>query len=260
MIIKRNSWYWPAERERMLHIYLPDDYDQSNEAYPVMYFFDGHNLFYNEDATYGKSWGLKEFLDSWPKKMIIVGMECSHEGYARLGEYNPYNRRWGKTFVKGIGDQTFRWILQDIKPMIDHEYRTYPFREATGIAGSSMGGVMAVYGVLKYNEYFSKSAAVSGGFFYNLSNYRKTLSESSLSPDTRLYMSWGEQEAGNAARNGNNAYDTREARAARKFANELKIAGIDTQVYFQPQGRHCEEDWEKQVPLFMNYLWCDQRL
>ena len=44
----------------MLHLWLPDDYEESNERYPVMYFFDGHNLFYNEDATYGKSWGLKE--------------------------------------------------------------------------------------------------------------------------------------------------------------------------------------------------------
>ena len=73
MIIKRDIYYPPAGSSRRLHIYLPDDYHKSEERYPVMYFFDGHNLFFNEDATYGKSWGLKEFLDGWNRKMIVVG-------------------------------------------------------------------------------------------------------------------------------------------------------------------------------------------
>ena len=84
MIIKRDIYYPPAGSSRRLHIYLPDDYHKSEERYPVMYFFDGHNLFFNEDATYGKSWGFKEFLEGWNRKMIIVGMECSHEGNSRL--------------------------------------------------------------------------------------------------------------------------------------------------------------------------------
>ncbi|MCB6314258.1 alpha/beta hydrolase-fold protein, partial [Gordonibacter pamelaeae] len=37
----------------MLHIYLPQDYEQGNKRYPVLYMFDGHNLFYDEDATFG---------------------------------------------------------------------------------------------------------------------------------------------------------------------------------------------------------------
>ncbi|MBQ9166319.1 MAG: hypothetical protein IJX71_05275 [Oscillospiraceae bacterium] len=63
MIVKRDWIYTPNGKNRPLHIYLPDDYDASEERYPVMYFFDGHNLFFDEDATYGKSWGLKTFLD-----------------------------------------------------------------------------------------------------------------------------------------------------------------------------------------------------
>ena len=53
--------------------------------------FDGHNLFLNSDATYGKSWGLADFLDHYDKKLIIVGIECNHEGNERLSEYCPYN-------------------------------------------------------------------------------------------------------------------------------------------------------------------------
>ena len=65
MIIKRDFNYTPKGQNRPLHIYLPDDYETSDERYPVMYFFDGHNLFSDEDATYGKSWGMKAFLDVW---------------------------------------------------------------------------------------------------------------------------------------------------------------------------------------------------
>ena len=93
MIVKRDFVYSPKGTNRPLHIYLPQGYESSQERYPVMYFFDGHNLFFNEDATYGKSWGLKEFLDTWGKKIIIVGMECSHEGEDRLSEYLPYPAR-----------------------------------------------------------------------------------------------------------------------------------------------------------------------
>ena len=90
MVIKRDFVYSPNGENRKLHIYLPDDYDMTDERYPVMYFFDGHNLFCDADATYGTSWGLKEFLDHWQKKMIVVGIECSHTGDERLHEYLPY--------------------------------------------------------------------------------------------------------------------------------------------------------------------------
>ena len=75
MIEKRGFLYSPKGKNRTLHIYLPRGYDSSGERYPVMYFFDGHNLYRDQDATYGKSWGLETFLDRWSKDMIVVGME-----------------------------------------------------------------------------------------------------------------------------------------------------------------------------------------
>ena len=96
MIVKRDFIYTPKGKNRPLHIWLPDDYHKTDERYPVMYFFDGHNLFDDADATYGKSWGMKAFLEKWGKQMIIVGIECGHEGYERLYEYLPYRAkmRW----------------------------------------------------------------------------------------------------------------------------------------------------------------------
>ena len=153
MIIKRDRLFTPAGTNRRLHIYLPDNYYWTDERYPVMYFFDGHNLFFNEDATFGKSWGLKEYLDYWHKKMIIVGIECSHEGNQRLQEYCPYvytGKFWG--VLHGTGKETLVWMTEELKPDIDREFRTYAFREATGIAGSSMGGLMALYGVVMHKK------------------------------------------------------------------------------------------------------------
>ena len=66
-------WCQVANDNRRIHLYLPDNYDQSDERYAVLYMFDGHNLFFDQDATFGKSLGLKEFLDAWWKLPCISG-------------------------------------------------------------------------------------------------------------------------------------------------------------------------------------------
>lgn len=253
MIIKENIFFTPASAERMLHIYLPDDYDSpdtAQERYPVMYFFDGHNLFSDEDATYGKSWGLRSFLEKWYKKMIIVGIECSHVGNERLDEYSPYDGRLGDLQIHGTGKATMDWIVSSLKPSIDSRLRTYSFREATAIGGSSMGGLMALYAVSVYNDVFSKAACVSpsiglvrGGRAGN--PMLGALRDSVLDPDTRVYLSWGAKED----------YHGFMSRNVLRAEELLKQKGVITMVFHQKDGGHCEADWERQVPGFMDFLW-----
>ena len=194
MIIKRDSIYTPKQKVRRLHIHLPEDYSLKDERYPVMYFFDGHNLFEDSEATYGKSWGLERFLLQWPKSMIIVGIECGHEQNERLSEYLPYpaTRGWFSGF-EACGEQTLSWIVNEIKPMIDAEYRTMPFRECTGIGGSSMGGIMSLYGVVKWNRYFSKGACLSSAIGCNRPALLRDIRGCDIRPDTRAFLSWGTQ-------------------------------------------------------------------
>ena len=97
--------------------------------------------------------------------MIIVGIECSHEGNHRLDEYCPYDANLMGIKIHGEGDETLDWITKSLKPFIDRKFRTYPSREATAIAGSSMGGLMSLYAVTKYNNVFSKAACVSSSIF-----------------------------------------------------------------------------------------------
>ena len=122
MVIKDTIWYAPAAEPRGLHIYLPDNYDSTDERYPITYFWDGHNLFYDSDATFGKSWGLREFLDGWDKDMIIVGLECSHEGDHRLDEYCPYDANLLGKKIRGEGDETLDWVTRSLKPFIDRKH------------------------------------------------------------------------------------------------------------------------------------------
>ena len=256
MVIKRDIWYTPTQKMRRLHIYLPDSYDYTQERYPVMYFFDGDNLFYDEDATYGTSWGLKGFLDHWNKPMIVVGIECGHEGEERLNEYCPYHV--GKGFlsrVKGIGDDTIRWMIDDLNTMIDRDYRTCPFRECTGIAGSSMGGLMALFASIRYNQWFSKAACLSSAISPCMSQLDNEFKCCSISPDTRVYLSWGTREAFGITDHLHQDKTSQMWKRNQLIAKRFSSRGAATQVYCQAGGQHCEADWAKQVQGFMRFLW-----
>ena len=242
-VFTHDLWYWPAQRMRTLHVYLPDGYEGSQERYPVMYFFDGHNLFYDECATYGKSWGLKDFLDRWEKPLIVVGMECSHEGDARLDEYCPYSGRMFGHELVGMGEQTFQWIVNDVKGWADANLRTWAHREATGVGGSSMGGLMSL----------------STGVRLWKRGLQRDLRTAHVDPDTRVYLSWGEHEAGRHRADADPATATPEAKAELDFVRRLQQAGADIYCYLQPEGRHCEACWEQQNGRYLDYLWLDRR-
>lgn len=250
MIIQQKFCYTLKNVNRTLHIYLPNDYDQSQEKYPVMYFFDGHNLFRDGDATYGRCWGMETFLNGWQKKMIVVGIECGHEGTERLDEYCPYDCK-GSTLgqIHGLGQQTMEWIVHEVKPWVDANFRTWPFREATGIGGSSMGGLMAIYAAGMYNQWFSKAACLSSAI--RLCRKQLLGDIKSVDPDTRVYLSWGTEESG-GKRVG--PYSPA-ALANREVAEAFWKKGAMATLYCQEGGHHCEADWEKQIPQFMEYLW-----
>lgn len=256
MLIKRDFIYSPNGENRRLHIWLPDDYYMTGERYPVMYFFDGHNLYLDEDATYGKSWGLKAFLESWKKSMIIVGMECSHNGNERLCEYLPYPA--GDEFfgpLEVLGNLTLDWIVNEIKPMIDREYRTYSNRQCTGIAGSSMGGLMAIRGAVHYNHCFSKAACVSSAIGFCPGPLMEDVRKSVIDPDTRVYLSWGSQEAWGEHDPMREDPRSESYHWNHGIAWHIRERGGAAWAYCQEGGGHCEADWEMLVPDFMDFLW-----
>ena len=259
MIVKHDFVYTPKGTNRPLHIYLPEDYEFSQERYPVTYFFDGHNLFVNEEATYGKSWGLKEFLDGWEKKMIVVGIECGHDGEERLSEYLPYPANKETRFAQfdPKGQETMDWIIQEVKPFVDQKYRTIPFRECTAIAGSSMGGLMSLYAVAHYNRWISKAGCVSTAMGFCMRPLMKDLRTSTIDPDTRVYLSWGTNEAFGLKHTDREDRSSKTYGWNKRAAEYLQSQKCAVKMECQVGGYHCEADWEKLVPSFMNFLWTE---
>ena len=254
MLIKQDFYFHSLDAHRPLHIRIPDF---GEPPFPVMYFFDGHNLFRDEDATYGKSWGLDAFCASWDKPIIIVGVECAHEGNLRLSEYLPYGSRYGwLRNLEPLGQKTMDGIIHELKPYIDSAFPTIPFRECTGIGGSSMGGLMAAYALVHCNQYISKAACLSPSIGSVSGMLWHEMNETTLSPDSRIYLSWGTNEGYGGVKDPW-AEDTSSwlYKTCRATANKILKAGGAAKLYCQIGGRHCEADWEKQNSLYMPFLW-----
>ncbi len=232
---------------RKAYIYLPDFLeDAPSIRLPVLYMFDGHNLFDDEEATYGKSWGLLEYMDETQTPLIIAGVECNHDpNNGRLNEYSPFSfdaPDMGR--VRGKGKATMDWLTTDFKAMIDAEYPTLPDREHTFLAGSSMGGLMTLYGVMKYNKVFSRGAALSPSIWFARERLEKMLTSARVRQDTVLYMDYGQREM--------------EHRGMAQWYGRVtallmeKKFNVTSRVV--PGGVHNEASWERQLPFFINTL------
>ena len=238
----------PTKQPRRLYVYLPHDYYRSDRRYPVLYMFDGHNVFYDKHATYGKSWGMKEYLTRTKLPLILVAVECNTEGERRMNEYAPWDidciPQLGH--MEGLGKVTMDWICGTLKPEIDGRYRTLADRENTLIAGSSMGGLMALYAVSAYNGVFSRAAALSPCFWIGGEKLHALLSETPFARTTRVYMDYGTAE--DAEGNMEDIADMF------KGAQELTKAGAEAAARAVHGAAHNEAAWEKRIPVFMDYL------
>jgi predicted alpha/beta superfamily hydrolase len=152
-------------RTRRIWIYLPPGYATSKKQYAVLYMHDGQNVF-DDSTSYAGEWGVDEFMDSMKDKACIV-VAVDHGGAKRINEYCPYDfdTRVGGGNVqgKGEGDQYVDFLVKTLKPYIDKNYRT--LADKTYIAGSSMGGIISMYAILKYPEVFRGAGVFSPAFW-----------------------------------------------------------------------------------------------
>ena len=237
-----------GEEERNLYIYLPDSYDWDKERYyPVLYMFDGHNVIFDSDATYGKCWGMKEYMDYTNTQMIIVAVECNHSpDNGRLKEYAPFSfhdARCGSITAKGT--ITMDWMVHTLKPKIDRDFRTISDRKHTFIAGSSMGGLMSLYAVTQYNAVFGRAAALSPSVWTSADKLEQLIRRTKIRQNTVIYMDYGSVELEQRPK----VYRDFERIAAAFFQKRALL-----EVRIVPGGTHCEASWERQIPFFMNTL------
>ena len=235
-----------GETPRRAWVYVPDfAKDERSLRFPVLYMFDGHNLFFDDVATYGKSWGLKEFLEENETPLIVAAAECNHTGTERLNEYSPFpGELLGHERVKGRGKAMMDWYAQAFKPYIDDNYPTLPQRKYTFLAGSSMGGLMTLYGVLRYNQVFSRGAALSPTIWFARDRLERMIRNARVGRDTVLYMDYGQREMD---RRGMECWYG----AVTGMLLEKKI-NLPSRIV--PGGTHSEASWERQIPYFINTL------
>lgn len=228
-------------RKTRIWIYLPKDYQKTNQHYPVLYMQDGQNLFDEYTSGFGE-WGIDECLDtlaSKTKPCIVVGIAS---GIKRLNEYNPYdNTRFGK----GEGDPYSAFLVKTLKPYIDKHFRTLRTRNNTLIAGSSMGGLISYYAIMKYPEVFGKAGIFSPSFW--------------IAPE----MIGLTDSIGHSARGKFFFYIGREegdsyVKDMEQITGKLK-AYTGNKVYsiIDPGGRHNETAWRKWFPVFYRWMMTD---
>lgn len=152
--------------DREVIVYLPPGYDKSDRRYPVLYMQDGQNLFEPGIGFSGTHWRAAETADRLIiqgriEPLIIVGV---HNSPDRLDEYAPIHD--ASVGAGGRADQYVDFVVDELKPMIDHAYRTRPGRPHTAIGGSSLGAIASLHACMRTPHVFGKCAALSPSLWW----------------------------------------------------------------------------------------------
>lgn len=172
---------------KKIWIYLPDNYKKSTKKYPVIYMHDAQNLF-DLKTSFAGEWEVDETLDAMKAEVIIVGIE--HGNDKRLEELTPFpNEKYGG----GKGDDYLEFIVKTLKPHIDSVYRTKTKAKNTIIFGSSLGGLISYYAVLKYPEVFGKAGVFSPSFWFSDKIYETTKTSDKIK--AKIFFLCGDKES-----------------------------------------------------------------
>ncbi len=151
---------------RRIWVYLPQDYQvQPQKKYPVMYLFDGQNIF-DQATSFSGEWGVDETLvarENTGKSTAII-VAINHGDSRRMDEYSPFVN---PTYGGGNGEQTEDFLINYVKPLIDSTYRVETERAYTGIGGSSLGALISLYIGIKHQSVFSKLMLFSPAIWFN---------------------------------------------------------------------------------------------
>ena len=231
-------------RERTLRLYLPPSYDSAPaRRYPVIYMHDAQNLF--DDATaYAGEWGVDETLDAFARtrgfEAIVVGIDNGEA--ERLHELSPWtNPKYGPA----QGEQYMAFVVDTVKPWIDARYRTQPGRESTAIVGSSMGGLISHYALLRYPQVFGKAAIFSPSYWYSGEVYTQTQAHP-WPGGTRTYFYIGGHEGEESVPDVD--------RMIALLGTQAHAPG-DVALHVEPAAEHNERAWRAEFPRAMAWLF-----
>ncbi len=155
-------------RPRGLTVYLPAAYDADPQAeFAVLYLHDGQNLFFDEEAAFGRSWHVAETLDALVDAgrvppLILVGV---HNTAARIAEYTP-SEDPAHPGSGRAGDYA-RFLAEELDPWVRFRFRTRCGPASTGVMGSSLGGLVSLDLLRRRPDVFGRAGALSPSLWWN---------------------------------------------------------------------------------------------
>jgi enterochelin esterase-like enzyme len=159
---------------RRVVVWLPSGYSATGQKYAVLYMHDGQNLFDTATAGYGMEWQIDETLDrlireTMVRPTIVVGIWNTPK---RLQEYVPskaFNglpqeyRQKVRALYGGdpLSDDYLKFIVRELRPMIDRRFNVKTDRANTVMMGSSMGALISLYAIDEYPDLFGAAGMMS---------------------------------------------------------------------------------------------------
>ena len=144
-------------------------------------------------------------------------------------------------YGKGEGDQYVDFLAKTLKPYIDKNYRTRKNAKNTFIAGSSMGGLISFYALLKYPKVFGGAGVFSPAFW--ITPQLKNINPGQAKKvKGKIYFYAGQLES-----------ETMVSDMLNVFEQMRKYSKAKMQTVIRAEGKHNEQTWRKEFPLF--YRW-----
>lgn len=237
------------KNRRDLIVYLPPGYDdQPKRRFPVLYLHDGQNLF--DGATSfipGEDWHVGQTADAGigagrVEPLIIVGVY--NTGKQRLGEYTPTR---APRLGGGRANRYAKFLLEEVRPFLERNYRVLQGVENTGIGGSSLGGLVSLYLGLRQPNIFGKIAALSPSVWWNQRVILRFAAAASVRPLPRVWLDIGTRE-------GPRIVDDVE-----RFRDILLGKGwqVGRDLHYQrvEGAEHNEAAWARRVGPFLQFLF-----
>jgi predicted alpha/beta superfamily hydrolase len=235
--------------QRDLIVYLPPGYEeQSARRFPVLYLHDGQNLF--DGATSfipGMDWHVgqtadRDIQEKTIQPLIIVGIYNAGKG--RVREYTP-------TQVPRLGggraDRFAKFLLEEVMPFMQGEYRISSGPEFTGMGGSSLGGLLSLYLGLKLPYIFGKLAALSPSLWWNQRVMTRFAEAARVHPRPRIWLDVGTREG------------PRTVKDVEQFRDVLVQKGWQPEHDLRYErvegGEHNEAAWAQRVGPFLEFLF-----
>jgi predicted alpha/beta superfamily hydrolase len=240
--------------DRRIIVWLPPTYgDDPAARFPVLYLQDGQNCF-DPATSYAGEWHADEIADRLIRagkiKPIII-IAVANMGSERMNEYTP--TRDAVQNRGGQGEKYAQFLITEVKPFIDHTYRTMPDRASTAVGGSSLGGLMSLYLGFKHGDVFGQVAAVSPSLQWSDRNLLKEIeADPSKLKDERIWVDIGTAE-GSAEDAGASVAN------ARALAHALTHDGGMDATNFKylevSGGQHNEAAWSARFDQVLMFLF-----